>query len=59
MMTGVRFAKIFPSGVVQLQYVDGNSESANLTLEQLNEGRENFFSLVSVVQAARGPSTKA
>ena len=58
MMTGVRFAKIFPSGVVELTYTDENTESAYLTMEQLALGRENFFSLVSAVQAARGPSTR-
>ena len=57
MMTGVKIAKIFPSGVCQLEYLDGNFQSAHLTVEQLALGRENFFSLVSAVQNAGGPST--
>ncbi len=56
MITGVRMAKVFPSGIVQLHYSDNSSESAALTLDQLTEGREEFFKLVSAVQAARGPS---
>lgn len=55
MMSGVKMARIFASGVVQLSYVDGTSESANLTNEQLTAGRDNWFSLVSSVQSARGP----
>ncbi len=58
MITGVSTAKIFPSGVVQLFYLDGNSESAHLTVEQLTAGRESFFSLVSAVQSMRGPTTR-
>lgn len=57
MTTGVKLAKIFPSGVCQLEYCDGNFQSAHLTLEQLAKGRENFFALVSAVQNAGGPST--
>ena len=57
-LCGVKLARIFPSNVVQLEYADGNTESANLTIEQLAAGRENFFSLVSAVQSMRGPSTR-
>lgn len=53
-MTGVRLAKIFPSGLCLLEYLDGNCESAVLTAEQLALGRDNFFSLVSTVQSKRG-----
>lgn len=59
MMSGVMLARVYPSGNVQLQYTDGNTESALLTAQQLAEGRDNFFSLVSAVQSMRGPSTRA
>jgi hypothetical protein len=53
MMCGVSYARIFPSGKVQLTYTDNTTETATLTAQQLEEGRENFFSFVSDVQDQR------
>lgn len=52
-MCGVKLAKIFASGQVLLEYLDGETESATLTEAQLAAGRENFFCLVSTVQSYR------
>lgn len=38
---------------VQLEYTDGTLESAELTAEEIEEGRTNFFAFVSAVQSRR------
>lgn len=53
MISGVKTARIFPSGVVRLQYVDGSCEDATLTPEEIGQGSLNFLSLVSSVQQRR------
>jgi hypothetical protein len=53
MMSGVQMARIKASGSTQLVYVDGTSETAKLSESELTRGRENFFALVSAVQAKR------
>lgn len=52
-MSGAIYAKVFASGEVELTYEDQETEKAQLTPEQLDAGRDNFFSLVSAVQSYR------
>lgn len=56
-MSGAFWADVYASGKVRLTYEDGETESANLTKAQLDEGRENFFSLVGHVQSYRPNTT--
>lgn len=56
MMCGVAFADLWPSGKVRLTYEDGETESAYLSAERLEQGRDNFFRLVSGVQEQRKAS---
>lgn len=55
-IAGAKYAKVFSTGLVELTYFDETTESAQLTTEQLAQGRENFFALVSAVQSYRKPS---
>ena len=52
MMTGACFAKVRGT-CVELHYTDGSIDSANLTVAQMAIAKENWFSLVSSVQAHR------
>lgn len=52
-ITGVQYAKCFASGKVTLTYEDGQEETATLTQKQINDARDNFFSLVGSVQSYR------
>ncbi len=52
-ITNVDFARVYASGVVQLNYKGGASESANITVHELAAGREDFFKLVNAVQGCR------
>lgn len=51
MLCGVQYADIYPSGKIKLVYTDGTEESAKPKAYD----RNNFFSLVSAVQAERKP----
>jgi hypothetical protein len=52
MMTGACFAKVRGTRV-ELHYTDGSIESANLTFAQMANAKDDWFSLVSSVQAHR------
>lgn len=54
MMTGVCGLTIDEDGShVQLEYTDHSLESAELTPEEIKQGRESFFAFVSAVQSRR------
>lgn len=56
LISGVIAADVYDSGYARLHYCDGKMEGANLSAAQLAQGRDNFLSLVSVVQSYR-PNT--
>lgn len=56
MMSGACFAQILTKGsprLVRLHYTDNSTEDAWLKAEEVAAGKENWFSLVSAVQATR------
>ena len=53
LMCGVIFAKIFAGDRVQLTYHDGETESARISKADIAASKDNFFTLVSAVQAKR------
>ncbi len=56
LISGAILAQIFGKGsprLVRLTYTDGETEEAYLTVGEISAGKENWFSIVSTVQAAR------
>lgn len=53
MMTGVKYAKKFASGRIELTYTDDTTESARCKETDNLDPNGDFFSIVSAVQSRR------